>query len=145
MLIQCKNCNVSFDDQFGKCIACGSKIRLSPEEEFQQCIVLAKQWLGQRKKTKDIFSELAFHTPLPSEKIREAIQTAKEQRRIASRNHGLQIAGTGLLLMLASLGLWIISFGIKLELKLLAVGAVFFIAGLLKVLTGWNITGHDED
>lgn len=142
MLIQCKSCNVSFDDSLGRCIACGEAIVLSKEELHEQGILLAREWFGQGKKRKEIHQRLTTETSCSEREADEVIKTVKELRREAARREGRQTATVGLFFMEF--------FSVLTMVSVIFIGffigaAALFLGGIFTSITGWATTGDRND
>ncbi len=145
MLVQCKSCNVSFDDAFGKCIACGEPITLSRAELREQCIRMAREWYRQGKKTQEIHNELTGANSFSDREADEIIRAVKQQRQDAARRRGRHAAVIGLIFLGIGIGLSILSLGLVVFIGFLLFGVVLFLGGLFTSLTGWDITGDSDD
>jgi hypothetical protein len=143
MLIQCKACNVSFDDSLGKCIGCGEPITFSCEELLEKCILQVRSWYREGKKIKAIRRELEALDVLDEHETELVIHAGLSRQRDANKRLGRYITCSGFLLLLAGTLIYLFSFGIEVHFEFLAVGFALFVVGVLQSITGRNLAGYD--
>ena len=101
MLVECRSCNVSFDDSLGKCVVCGATYVFSEEEQRSACVKVVNQMVRHGKDNQTIREYLMETELFIEEEINKILKAVKESKEAANAGgiHLLAPAG-GLLIAL---------------------------------------------
>ena len=144
MLVQCRNCGVSYAASIGRCVVCGAEYVPTREELLASATVDAQNKLrsgARRPALREYLSDYG----LSDQEIDSVLIQARRRLREESRQQGRHIAASGITLLFAAAGVFIFSGGFLMATGFLALGGIMVGIGTIKSLTGWNITGHDDE
>ena len=145
MLVQCTGCGISYEHSLRRCVACGASYVPGNEERLRLCAADAQKWLESGAKRSQVRARLIWEQRLSEEEADGVVAAARRELRRQARQHGRYVAGSGMVLLLVGAFIYVFTGGFVIASGCLAVGGAMLALGLLKAVTGWNITGHDDD
>lgn len=145
MLVTCQNCGVQFAFEASKCISCGVHYQVGPQDFEEVVAPRVADWLKAKNSKEHIRSRLIDEYGVSDTDTQEILRMATARVRAGNREHGGKIAAGGCLLMFGAAVLLVVTGGLVFGYGAGGVGLAMLLVGLLKRVTGWNITGHDDD
>jgi hypothetical protein len=145
MLVACNHCGISFDHALGRCVACGSEYVPTTEEKLALLTADVEDWLRSGAGRTQVFDCLTGEYDLSEQDAQTVVSAARQALRRDSRRHGQYIAGSGVVLLIVALLVYLFTGGLVVATGCLIVGGAMLVLGLLKAATGWNLTGRDDE
>lgn len=145
MLVTCSQCGVGYDHTLGRCVACGTAYAPSKDERIAILTADTEERLRKRAKRADVFQRLVSEQGVSETEAQAIIEAARATLREQARQQGGYLVVSGIVLLVIAAAVNVLTLGFRIVIGCLALGGAMLVIGALKVVTGWNITGHDEE
>ena len=144
MLVKCRNRGVEFDHKLGRCVACGTVPEPTDEERAAALVEDATAWLADGARPALARKRLIDEFRLPERLAEDVLADARAVRKAKARSHGRRLVTSGVVLLVIAVGVFLFTGGLAVASGCLALGVLMVLFGEIKIVTGWNITRHDE-
>ena len=150
MLVRCPSCGVSVDHKLRRCSLCKADLELAGDQLVASLVEDAEQWVREGMRLSGVRRQLLLVPKLTEQQVEDILQRIRATGKRDSRAQGRRLLLLGSVLVLVSLLIAAITFAITngkvsvWAIGMLLVGLAMVTLGQLKVVTGWNLTGHDD-